>query len=79
MSSSQAYILIETLPGKSSELIEVLKVVKEFKTLHFVSGPYDVIAFVEAADLKSIGEVLIKKIRGTGFVSRTVTCIVMDQ
>lgn len=76
---TSAYILIECLPGKAIELANVVKSLKGVKTVHLVTGPYDVITFVEAADLKSLGEIIVKKIQATGFVARTLTCITVEE
>jgi DNA-binding Lrp family transcriptional regulator len=79
MKQTQAYILIEALPGKGIDLVNIAKNIPGVKTIHLVTGPYDVIAFVEAADLKSLGEMIVKKIQATGFVARTLTCITVEQ
>jgi len=76
---TSAYILIESLPGKAIELANVIKSLNGVKTVHLVTGPYDVITFVEAADLKSLGELIVKKIQATGFVARTLTCITVEE
>lgn len=79
MNTTHAYVLIEALPGKSLELVHAMKAIEGLTNVHLVTGPYDVIAYLEAPDLKSIGELVVKKIKNTGFVSRTVTCIVVDE
>ncbi len=79
MKTTTAYILIEALPGKGIDLVNIIKEIKGVKTVHLVTGPYDVIAFVEAADLKSLGELIVKRIQATGFVARTLTCITVEQ
>jgi len=76
---TRAYILIEALPGKALELMNNIKNVAGIKTVHLVTGPYDVIAFVEAADLKALGDIIVKKIQATGFVARTLTCITVEE
>ena len=76
---TQAYVLIESVPGKAIELVNVIKGLEQVKQVHLVTGPYDVIVFVEADDLKSMGDVLVKNIQATGFVARTLTCITVDQ
>ncbi len=76
---TQAYILIETVPGKALELVNAISSLKVVKQAHLVTGPYDVVAFVEADDLKSLGDILVKQIQATGFVSRTLTCITVEQ
>ncbi len=76
---TRAYILIEALPGKAMELVNNIRGLAGIKTVNLVTGPYDVIAFVEAADLKSLGDVIVKKIQATGFVARTLTCITVEE
>ncbi len=76
---THAYILIESLPGKAIELINAVKSIKGVKRIDLVTGPYDVIAMVEAVDLKALGEMIVKKIQATGCVARTLTCITIEQ
>lgn len=79
MHSTTAYILVEALPGKGIDLVNQVKQIAGVKTVHLVTGPYDVIAFVEAADLKSLGDLIVKKIQATGCVARTLTCVTVEQ
>ena len=76
---TRAYILIEALPGKAIELTNAIRGLSGVKTVHLVTGPYDVIAFVETPDLKSLGEFIVKKIQATGCVARTLTCITVEE
>ncbi|MCX5750616.1 MAG: Lrp/AsnC ligand binding domain-containing protein [Candidatus Saganbacteria bacterium] len=76
--STSAYILIEALPGKALELTNTIKAIPGVKTVHVVTGPYDVIAYVEASDLKTMGDLIVKKIQSTGCVARTLTCITVE-
>lgn len=76
---TQAYILIETAQGKGMDLVAEIRKLKMVKQAHFVTGPYDVIAFVEADDLKALGDFLVKEVQSTGYVARTLTCITVDQ
>ncbi len=76
---TSAYILIEALPGRALELVNVIKGLQGTKTVHLVTGPYDVIAFVEASDLKTLGEMIVKRIQASGAVARTLTCITVEQ
>jgi DNA-binding Lrp family transcriptional regulator len=76
---TRAYILVEALPGKAIELTNAIKGLAGVKTVHLVTGPYDVIAFVETPDLKSLGDFIVKKIQATGCVARTLTCITVEE
>lgn len=77
--STTAYILVEALPGKAIDLVNQVKQINGVKKVDLVTGPYDVIAFVESTDLKAMGELIVKKIQSTGFVARTLTCITVEQ
>jgi len=77
--TTRAYILIEALPGKAMELTKMIKELKGVNTVHLVTGPYDVVALVDAPDLKSLGEIIVKKIQATGCVARTLTCILVEE
>ena len=76
---TSAYILIEALPGKAMDLINLIKGIKGVTKVDLVTGPYDVITMVEAEDLQSLGEMIVKKIQATGFIARTLTCITVEQ
>ncbi|MBU0630525.1 MAG: Lrp/AsnC ligand binding domain-containing protein [Candidatus Margulisbacteria bacterium] len=76
---TSAYILIEAMPGKALELTNIIRELKGAKTVHLVTGPYDIIAFVESADLKMMGEMIVRKIQSTGLVARTLTCITVEE
>lgn len=75
---TSAYILVEALPGKAIELEGLIKGIPGVKTVHLVTGPYDLITFVEAADLKTMGEMIVKRIQSTGAVARTLTCVTVE-
>ncbi len=45
---------------------------------HAVTGPYDIIAFVEAADVDALGRVVLSKIRTIGGVTKTLTCVTIE-
>jgi DNA-binding Lrp family transcriptional regulator len=49
----------------------------EVQRAHMVTGIYDVILYVEAADLKVLGELVAERIHEIDGVSSTVTCIVV--
>lgn len=79
MAGTTAYILIEAIPGKAIELVKTIKEIKGVKTVHLVTGPYDIITFVEAEDLKMLGDLIVKRIQATGFIARTLTCITVEE
>ncbi len=70
----RAFILIETTPGKAKEVTTALKQLDEVKSVNAVTGPYDVIAILEAKNITNIitAKIKIKAIPG---ISRTVVCM----
>ena len=70
----KAFILIETEVSKTKGVVTTLGKVKGVKSADAVTGPYDIIATVEAEDLDSIGNLVTGKIHPIPGVSRTITC-----
>lgn len=74
----KAFILIDTAPGKAREVAGRLRGVKGVTAAHTVAGPHDIIALVEAADVTSLGELVVHQIQSVNGVSRSLTSIVAD-
>ncbi|MSQ12821.1 MAG: Lrp/AsnC family transcriptional regulator [Dehalococcoidia bacterium] len=72
---TRAYILIETAVGKTREVVHALRVIPLISAVDVVTGPYDIIAVVEADDLNAIGEMVTNKVHVISGVLRTVTCL----
>ncbi|MBI2935664.1 MAG: Lrp/AsnC ligand binding domain-containing protein [Chloroflexi bacterium] len=75
--TARAYILIEVLPSKSPEVVRSLGTLSEVKAVDRVTGPYDVVAVIEAADLSAVGALLTGKVHAIDGIRRTVTCVRM--
>ena len=73
--ATKAYVLIETAVGKTRDVMGSLKGVAGMEAVDAVTGPYDIIAVVTAADLNSVGELVTDKVHTIGGVLRTVTCL----
>jgi DNA-binding Lrp family transcriptional regulator len=74
----KAYVLIEAYPGASRDVAAAARKIKGVKSVAVVTGPHDVIAYVEAADAKALGEVLIAKIQKIDSIAGTITDVVID-
>jgi DNA-binding Lrp family transcriptional regulator len=72
----EAYILISTEPGKPWEVAETALQIDGVKTAHAVTGPFDVVAFVEFTDIDELGK-LLEKIHSINGVLKTQTAIAM--
>ncbi len=73
--SAKAFVLIETAVGKTKEVVTTLKKMKGLTSVDTVTGPYDVIAVIEAENLNEIGDIITGKIHAIEGISRTVTCL----
>lgn len=75
-SEVQAYILITTQPGKPWYVAEATLKFDGVKMAHAVTGPFDVVAYVEFVKMENLGD-LIEKIHLIDGVLRTQTAIAM--
>ena len=73
--STKAYILIEVGVGKSRGVATTLRSLPGVKTVDAVTGPYDIIAVVEAPDLNAVGDLVTSRIHTISGIVRTVTCL----
>jgi DNA-binding Lrp family transcriptional regulator len=75
--TTKAFVLIETAVGRNREVTAALKKLKGVTSADLVTGPYDVIAVVEAPSLSEVGDVVTARIHPIPGISRTVTCLVI--
>ena len=75
--STKAYILIETSVGKAKDVSETLSALPSVVTVDAVTGPYDIIAVIDAEDLGVVGDLVTGKIHTINGIVRTVTCLSM--
>jgi DNA-binding Lrp family transcriptional regulator len=73
----QAYILIQTEVGKSASVAEAIREVAGVASAEDVTGPYDVIARVEANTVDELGKLVIARIQDVPGITRTLTCTVV--
>ena len=74
----QAYILIQTEVGKSATVAQSIREVAGVASAEDVTGPYDVIARVEADSVDDLGRLVIAKIQDVQGITRTLTCTVVN-
>ena len=72
---TNAYILIETVVGKTRDVANELRSLPRVETVETVTGPYDVIAVVAAPDLNQVGDLVTRNIHTINGIVRTVTCL----
>jgi DNA-binding Lrp family transcriptional regulator len=73
--AATAFVLIETAVGRTKEVVSILGKMKGVKSVNTVTGPYDIIALIEADNLNDIGDLITGKIHDIEGISRTVTCL----
>jgi DNA-binding Lrp family transcriptional regulator len=71
-----AYVFVECTQGKALDVSRKLLTISGVASCHAVTGPVDVIAFVEASDINEIGKFVVEKIQAADGVLRTSTNIV---
>jgi len=72
----QAYILVNTEPGKPWEVAEAALKIKGVKMAHAVTGQFDVVAYVEFTKMDDLGKI-IEELQRLNGVRRTQTVIAM--
>jgi len=73
----QAYILIQTEVGKSASVSREIAQIPGVTLAEDVTGPYDVIARVEAESVDLLGQLVIARIQDVKGITRTLTCTVV--
>ena len=76
--ATKAVILIETTVGRTRQVANTLKNVRGIQSADVVTGPYDVIAVIDAPDLSTVGRVVEREIHTLDGVARTVTCVAVS-
>ncbi len=70
----RAYVLMEMSAGRANELARFLSAQDEVRDAARITGPYDVIAEIEADSVESIVGFVESRIHTAPGVIRTMTC-----
>ena len=73
-----AYILVQTEVGKASQVTDKIKALGGVVNADGVTGPYDVIARVEADDLDGLAKKIVMPMQEIEGITRTLTCPVLS-
>jgi DNA-binding Lrp family transcriptional regulator len=73
----QAYILIQTEVGRAADVARAIAGIAGVTLAEDVTGPYDVIARVEAPGVDELGQLVIARIQDVKGITRTLTCTVV--
>jgi DNA-binding Lrp family transcriptional regulator len=72
-----AYILIQAEVGRIGQVVKALLDVDAVQSAAGVTGPYDVIAYAEAATIDDLGRLVVTRIQAIQGIARTLTCPVI--
>jgi DNA-binding Lrp family transcriptional regulator len=73
----QAIVHIHTDPGKALKILDAVKKVEGVRVAFATTGRFDIIARVEAADLRAMGEAVVGKIQAIAGVRSTETSMIV--
>ena len=73
----QAYILIQTDVGRAATVARAIAELEGVALAEDVTGPYDVIARVEAQTVDELGKLVVARVQGVAGITRTLTCPVV--
>jgi nitrate reductase NapAB chaperone NapD len=74
--SDRAYILINVLPGRTSDVVLALSGIKQIKTVDPCWGKPDIIVVVEVSDQEALTQLVLSRIHEIDGVSQTDTHLV---
>lgn len=74
----QAYILVTAAIGKVRQVAKELERLPSVKSVHIVTGPYDIVVFADAKDLAKLTGVVVEGIHKVKGVVDTNTAIVVE-
>src|SRR4029453_1039736 len=77
MAMVQAFVLIQAGVGMASRVGQAGGAIQGVRSTDIVTGPYDVVARVEAASIDALGRLVVSKIQTVGGIARTLTCPVV--
>jgi DNA-binding Lrp family transcriptional regulator len=73
-----AYVLIQTTVGKSTDVAREIAGLEGVISAADASGPYDVIAKVEAETMDALGVMVVTSLQLVDGVVRTLTCPIVN-
>jgi DNA-binding Lrp family transcriptional regulator len=77
MSAVQAYVLVQTEPDRAVAAAGEIGRLDGVVSAEIITGPYDIIARIEAADMDDVGRLVVSQIQMIAGITRTTTCPVV--
>jgi DNA-binding Lrp family transcriptional regulator len=73
-----AFVLIDTTGNHTKSAYKTITRIQGVKAVYPVTGPFDLIAQVEAETLEELNDLVMVRLRGIDGVTKTNTAIVLD-
>ena len=74
----RSYVLIQTETGRATDVTRAIRDVPGVISTETVTGPYDVVVLIEAADVDALGRLVVTAIQSVEGIVRTLTCPVVN-
>ena len=72
-----AFVLIDVTGNHTKSAYKTLTRIQGVKSLHAVTGPFDLIAQVEAETIEELNDIVLSRIRGVDGITKTSTALVL--
>jgi DNA-binding Lrp family transcriptional regulator len=73
----EAIVLVQVKVGASSAVVQAVGEVGGVTEAYVATGPYDVIARVEADGIDQLGQLVVSNIQAVEGITRTLTCPIL--
>jgi DNA-binding Lrp family transcriptional regulator len=73
-----AYVLVQTEVGQAAGIARQIAGISGVVLAEDVTGPYDVIARVEAESIDELGRLVVSHVQSIAGITRTFTCTVIN-
>ena len=74
----RAYVLITANAGRALTVVDGLRGKEGILQVDAITGEYDVIAHVQAADVAGVGRIVVDNVQAAEGVFKTITCLALD-
>jgi hypothetical protein len=68
---------MQVAPGRAKDAAESISKIEGVKMAHAVTGPFDVIAYAEVADMADLSDLVLARIQNVEGVQKTQTAVVV--
>jgi len=72
-----AFVLIDVTGNHTKSAYKTLTRIQGVKSLHAVTGPFDLIAQVEAETIEELNDIVLSRIRCVDGITKTSTALVL--